>query len=77
MKSATLVGLALILLGIAALAYQGFSYKSEEKVLDIGPIQATAETTKTIPIPPIVGALALVGGVAIVITTARGGARAT
>jgi uncharacterized membrane protein HdeD (DUF308 family) len=73
MKSATLIGIALIVFGIAALAYQGFSYTSKEKVLDIGPIEATTETTKTIPLPPIVGALALIGGVAVVIATSRRG----
>jgi uncharacterized membrane protein YidH (DUF202 family) len=74
MKAATLIGVLLIVFGIGALAYQGFSYKSEEKVLDIGPIEATTETTKTVPIPPIVGAIALIGGIAVVVVTARGGA---
>jgi hypothetical protein len=73
MKSATLVGIVLIALGLAALAYQGFSYRTEEKVLDIGPIEATKETTKTVPLPPILGGLALVGGVALVAAGARGG----
>ena len=73
MKSATLVGILLIVLGIAALAYQGFTYTSEEKILDIGPIEATQETTKTIPLPPIVGALSLVGGIVLVVMGARGG----
>ena len=73
MKSATLIGILLIVLGIGALAYQGFSYKSEEKFLDIGPIEATKETTKTIPVPPILGVVAVIGGVAIVFATARGG----
>ena len=76
MKAATLVGLLLIVLGLGALAYQGFSYKTTEKILDIGPIEATSETTKTIPISPILGAIAVIGGVAIVIATARGGATA-
>jgi len=76
MKTATLIGLLLIVLGIAALAYQGFSYKSEEKILDLGSIEATAETTKTIPIPPILGVVAVIGGVAIVFATARGGIKA-
>jgi hypothetical protein len=71
MKTATLLGVLLIVFGIGALAYQGFSYKSEEKILDIGPIEATAETTKTVPLPPIVGGLALVGGVVIVIAGSR------
>lgn len=74
MKAATLIGILLIVFGIGALAYQGFSYTSEEKILDIGPIQATRETTKTIPLPPIVGAIALIGGIAVVIATSRGGA---
>lgn len=73
MKSATLIGILLIVLGIGALAYQGITYTSEEKILDIGPIQATKETQKTIPLPPIVGALSLVGGIVLVVTGARGG----
>ena len=72
MKSATLIGVLLIVLGIGALAYQGFTYTSEEKILDIGPIEATKETTKTIPLPPIVGALSLIGGIVLVVTGARG-----
>ena len=76
MKAATLIGILLIVFGIGALAYQGFSYKSEEKILDIGPIQATRETTKTIPLPPIVGAIALIGGIGVVIATSRSGAAA-
>lgn len=73
MKAATLIGTLLIVLGIGALVYQGFTYTSEEKILDIGPIEATHETTKTIPLPPIVGALSLVGGIALVVMGARGG----
>ena len=76
MKSATLIGLVLIVLGLGALAYQGFSYKTTEKILDLGPIEATSETTKTIPISPIIGAIAVIGGIAIVYSTARGGAKA-
>ena len=74
MKAATLIGVLLIVFGIGALAYQGFSYKSEEKILDIGPIEATKETTKTVPIPPIVGAISLIGGIAVVVVTSRRGA---
>jgi uncharacterized membrane protein YidH (DUF202 family) len=73
MKAATLIGVLLIVFGIGALAYQGFSYKSEEKILDIGPLQATRETTRTIPLPPIVGAIALIGGIGVVIATSRRG----
>jgi uncharacterized membrane protein HdeD (DUF308 family) len=67
MKPITLVGILLILLGVVALAYQGLSYTTREKVIDIGPIEATKETRKTIPMPPVVGALALVGGIALVV----------
>ena len=76
MKAATLIGLLLVVLGLGALAYQGFSYKTTEKILDIGPIEATSETTKTIPVPPILGVVAVIGGIAIVVATARGGASA-
>ena len=54
MKPATLVGIALIVLAVIAFGYQGISYTKREKVIDIGPIQATAEKRETIPIPPIV-----------------------
>jgi uncharacterized membrane protein len=76
MKTATLIGIVLIALGLAALAYQGFSYKTEEKVLDIGPIEATKETTKHVPLPPIIGALSLIGGVALVAAGSRSGSTA-
>jgi uncharacterized membrane protein len=71
MKPPMLVGIILIVLGIVALAYQGITYTTREKVLDIGPVEATAEKQKTIPLPPIVGGLALVGGVILVATAAR------
>ena len=67
MKTASLLGLALIVLGILALAYQGITYTTHKKVLDIGPIQATKEEHNTIPLPPIVGGLALVGGIVLVV----------
>ena len=67
----TLVGIALILLGIVAFAYQGITYTSREKVIDIGPFQATAETEKTIPLSPILGGLALVGGIVLVVVGAK------
>jgi hypothetical protein len=66
-----LVGVVLIVLGIIALAYQGITYTTHKKVLDIGPIQATKEEHNTIPIPPILGVLALVGGVVILATDRR------
>lgn len=67
MKSASVAGLVLIVLGVLALAYQGFTYTTHKKVLDIGPIQATKEEQKTIPLPPILGGLALVGGIVLMV----------
>jgi hypothetical protein len=57
-----LVGIVLIVIGVVALAYGGFTYTTREKVLDIGPLEATAERRHTIPLPPVLGAIALVAG---------------
>ena len=67
MKPAAVVGLILIILGVISLAYQGITYTTHKKVLDIGPIQATKEEHKTIPLPPILGGIALVGGIVLMI----------
>jgi hypothetical protein len=67
MKGGTLLGLALVVLGVIALAYQGISYTTHKKVVDIGPIEATREEHKTIPLPPILGVIALVGGTVILV----------
>jgi hypothetical protein len=66
-----IVGIVLIVLGILGLAYQGIAYTTHKKVLDIGPIQATKEEHNTIPIPPILGVLVLIGGVAILASDRR------
>lgn len=66
MKTSTLLGVVLVVLGIFALAYQGITYTKREKVVDVGPIHATKDTTKTIPLPPILGGLALIGGVVLI-----------
>jgi hypothetical protein len=66
-----LVGIALIVLGIVAFGYQGITYTSREKIIDIGPIQATADTQKTIPLSPLLGGLALVGGIVLVVVGAK------
>ena len=71
MKPATILGAVLIVLGLAALAYQGITYTSREKVIDLGPIQATAERQKTIPLPPIMGIVAVAAGVALVVVGVR------
>jgi len=62
-----LIGILLILFGVVALAVGGFSYTKREKVLDLGPIQATTESRKTIPFSPIVGIAAVAGGIALVV----------
>jgi uncharacterized membrane protein len=66
MKPVGIVGIILIAIGIIALAYGGFTYTKREKVLDIGPIQATAEKQHTVPFPPILGGICLVGGILLV-----------
>ena len=62
------LGVILIVLGVLALIYQGFTYTTQKKVLDVGPIQATKQERHTVPLPPILGALALVGGVVILVS---------
>jgi hypothetical protein len=71
MKAATIVGILLIILGIAGLAFGGFSYTHKEKVLDVGPIQASADKKESLPVPPLLGALAIVGGVVLLASGAR------
>ena len=71
MNPIMLVGIALIVLGIVAFAYQGITYTSREKIIDIGPFQATADTQKTIPLSPLLGGLALVGGIVLVVVGAK------
>jgi len=71
MKAPMIAGILLILLAVIAFSYQGITYTKREKVLDIGPIQATAEKKETIPLSPILGALALAGGVILVVVGAK------
>jgi len=71
MKPATVVGIILIILGIVALAYQGINYTTKDKVVDLGPLKVEAKREKTIPLPPIVGIAALVGGVVLVAVSVR------
>lgn len=62
------VGIILIVLGLLGLAWGGFTYTTTEKIVDIGPIHATREKEHNIPLPPIAGAVALIGGVALLVT---------
>jgi hypothetical protein len=71
MKPISIAGILLVVLGALALIYQGFSYTHREKVFDVGPIHATADERKEIPISPIFGGLALAGGVALLVMGAR------
>ena len=72
MKSGVLVvAIVLIAIGVVSLAYQGITYTTREKVLEVGPIKATAEKEKTIPLPPILGVAALAGGVVLLVMSSR------
>ena len=73
MRPKIIIAIMLIALGIAAFAYQGITYTTREKVVDLGPIQVTAEKTRTFPMPPIVGAIALVGGIVLLIMGSKKG----
>ena len=67
MSGRTIIGVALLILGIIALAYQGFTYTVPKKAVDLGPIQVTRQERHTVPLPPILGALALIGGIAVLV----------
>lgn len=71
MKPMTLAGAVLIALGLVALIYQGITYTSRETVIDIGPLHATADREKTLPLPPIMGVVAVAGGVALLLAGVR------
>jgi len=71
MKPYAIVAALLIVVGVLALAYQGFSYKTAETAIDIGPLKVTAEKTHTIPLPPVLGATAIVGGILLLVMGSR------
>jgi hypothetical protein len=71
MKPMAIVGTVLIVVGALALAYQGITYTSRKKVIDIGSIQATKKTQKTIPLPPVLGGLVLTGGIVLVVAGSK------
>jgi hypothetical protein len=71
MKTISWVGIVLIVLGALALAYQGINYTRQKDVLDMGPMHVTTETHERIPLPPILGGLALAGGVVLLVVGAR------
>ncbi len=71
MKPIVLIGIVLIVLGLVALAYQGIAYTRREKVIQIGPVEVTAEREKSIPLPPVVGAVAVGAGLVLVLVGSR------
>ena len=71
MKTATLAGIVLLVLGVLSLAYQGITWTTQKKVLDVGPIQATEAEQHTLPLPPVLGCLALMGGVVLLAVGTR------
>ena len=71
MKPVMLVGIALIILGVVALVYHGITYTTEEKILQIGPLEATKKTEKTIPLPPVLGGIVLAAGIVLIIMGAK------
>jgi hypothetical protein len=71
MKPISMAGILLVVLGALALAYQGITYTHRVNVINVGPIHATADEQKTIPLPPILGAIALVGGIVLLVIGGR------
>jgi hypothetical protein len=67
MRLATVIGIVLILLGVVSLAANGFTFKTREKVLDLGSIEATAEKERRVALPPVLGIVAVAGGIAMVL----------
>ena len=73
MNPKIIIAIILIALGIVAFAYQGITYTTREKVVDIGPIHVTAEKTKTLPLSPILGTIAIVGGIVLLVMGSKKG----
>ncbi len=71
MRPAPIIGIILIVIGIISFAYQGITYTTHKKVLDLGPLQATEAEHHTIPLPPILGAIALIGGVVVLVAGSK------
>jgi hypothetical protein len=71
MSPFAIVGVLLIVLGVAALVYQRVTYTSRETVIDVGPVHATADRERTLPLPPLVGISVVAGGVALLVASMR------
>ena len=72
MKPTAIVAILLIVIGVIALAYGGFSFTTKEKVAEVGPLKLEKDKTRSVPLPPVLGVLALVGGVAMLVVSRRG-----
>lgn len=68
----TIVGIVLLVLGLISLGYQGITYTKSEKILEVGPITATKETKQTIPLSPVLGGAAVLGGIVLLVAGSRG-----
>jgi uncharacterized membrane protein HdeD (DUF308 family) len=71
MKPATIAGIILLVIGVVALVYQGITYTTREQVVDLGPLEVYEEDTETIPLPPIIGIVAIIGGVALIVVGSK------
>ncbi|HXN07690.1 MAG TPA: DUF3185 domain-containing protein [Nitrospiria bacterium] len=71
MKTSRLFAFILIAVGIAAFAYQGIDFTTREKTIDLGPVHVMTDKTRTLPLPPIVGAIALVGGIVLLVMESK------
>jgi uncharacterized membrane protein len=71
MRAITIVGIVLIVIGVVMLIYQGITYTTREKVLEVGPVEVRKESQKTIPLPPVIGGVALAGGIVLVLVGAK------
>ncbi len=71
MKTATVVGILLIVIGIVGFALGGFSFTREKKDIDLGPVQVSHKQTKTLPISPVLSSLSLIAGVGLVVVGTR------
>ncbi len=71
MKPLAIVGLMLVVLGLVALVYQGVTYTSRDTIIDIGPVHATADRQRNLPIPPILGIVAVASGVVMLVSGVR------
>jgi hypothetical protein len=71
MKTLTIIGITVLAVGLLALVYQGISYTTSDQIVDIGPIQIAQQDTSTIPLPPIVGLIAVIAGVTLIVAGTR------